>query len=150
MKYDAEYYNQIKEKANNQILWIIKDYRENPEHIIEYLQFCSKMYRYSLNNTILIYSQNPNASYVQSFDQWRKLGYSVRRGEHGLDVFVPVHITYVKDNGQWRRLQDIKGRHCLRIIKKDGWRKRNSLASRLEKHMIFHKQPVLLKNIRIS
>ena len=133
MKYDAEYYNQIREKANNQILGIIKDYRENPEHIIEYLQFCSKMYRYSLNNTILIYSQNPNASYVQSFDQWRKLGYSVRRGEHGLDVFVPVHITYVKDNGQWRRLQDIKGTPLFKDYKEGRLEEKKQLSFKIGK-----------------
>lgn len=70
-------------------------YQTNPESIAEMLEFGTKMYQYSARNTMLIYAQNPHAMYVQSFKSWKDMGYSVKKGEKGLEVFVPVKCTYI-------------------------------------------------------
>jgi hypothetical protein len=44
---------------------------------------------YSLNNTLLIVAQQPNATTVASFRQWTELGRQVRRGERALRIWAP-------------------------------------------------------------
>lgn len=105
-KYDAEYYKQKNREAEEKVYDILKHYHENPEEIVEFFQFSSRFYSYSFNNNLLIYRQNPEASFVQSFNAWKEMGYSVKRGQHGLDIWVPVNITYIKDNDRWIKLRE--------------------------------------------
>ncbi|MEW6129576.1 MAG: ArdC-like ssDNA-binding domain-containing protein [Acidobacteriota bacterium] len=43
----------------------------------------------SVFNTCLILNQNPTASLVGGFQQWRRLGRTVRKGEQGLMIWIP-------------------------------------------------------------
>lgn len=79
---------------------IIKDimnhYDKTPELMAEVFQFGAKFYKYSMKNTLLIQGQNPYAQYVQSFQSWKEMGASVKKGEHGMSIFVPVKVTCLK------------------------------------------------------
>lgn len=44
----------------------------------------------SAHNVCLIATQNPSATLVGGFRQWIKAGRSVRKGEHGLMIWVPM------------------------------------------------------------
>lgn len=44
----------------------------------------------SFFNSCLVLSQNPAASLVGGFQQWRKLGRIVRKGEHGAMIWIPT------------------------------------------------------------
>jgi antirestriction protein ArdC len=44
---------------------------------------------YSLRNQLLIADQRPDATYVAPFRRWLKLGYAVRKGEHGIRIWAP-------------------------------------------------------------
>lgn len=68
-------------------------YKENPEDIIELLSFQSKFYQYSYKNAMLIKQQNPHATFVASYNRWKELGYSVKKGEKALKVLVPYKAT---------------------------------------------------------
>ena len=70
--------------------------QENPETIAELLQFGSKFYRYHVRNTMLIYQQNPHATYVQSYKAWKEMGYSPKEGVRRMKVFVPVKTTWLE------------------------------------------------------
>ena len=59
-------------------------------HYREYLRTMSRFHRYSLNNTILIWLQNPGASRVAGFRAWQEMGRYVKRGEHGITIFAPA------------------------------------------------------------
>lgn len=61
----------------------------------DYLRFFSHMHNYSFNNTILILSQYPTASNVASFQTWKSLKISVKKGEKAIKVLVP--IPYCKE-----------------------------------------------------
>ncbi|PSR35783.1 MAG: hypothetical protein C7B44_12430 [Sulfobacillus thermosulfidooxidans] len=50
----------------------------------------SRFHRYSLQNTILIALQRPDATYVAGYKQWQKLGRWVKKGEKGLTIFAPI------------------------------------------------------------
>ncbi len=56
---------------------------------LKYLSFQSLFYNYSFGNTILIYSQNPNATYVKGYKAWNQLGRYVKKGSKGLAILAP-------------------------------------------------------------
>ena len=59
------------------------------EDWISFLRFQSLFYQYSFGNTILIFSQNPEASYVMGYKSWNKLGRYVKKGSKGLAILAP-------------------------------------------------------------
>lgn len=56
----------------------------------EWLNTMTKFHTYSLRNQMLIFLQNPNASYVAGFNKWKELGRSVDKGEHGIRILAPA------------------------------------------------------------
>lgn len=62
----------------------------NSQTYKKYLDFCSKLYNYSNNNKLLIFFQNPDASYVGSFTFWKANKRYVNRGEKGIMILAPV------------------------------------------------------------
>jgi len=54
-----------------------------------YLTVQSKMHTYSFHNTLLILSQNENASMVAGFRKWQELGRNVRKGEKAIWILAP-------------------------------------------------------------
>ena len=56
---------------------------------LAYLSFQSLFYNYSAQNAILIYSQNPEASYVKGYKSWNQLGRYVKKGAKGLAILAP-------------------------------------------------------------
>lgn len=84
------------EQAKGMILEFATNYQKNPELIAEFLAFSAKFPGYSPKNVELIYSQNPGACYIQSYDKWKKMGTPVKKGQHGLNVWVPVTVTYLE------------------------------------------------------
>lgn len=56
-----------------------------------YLSTMSKFHNYSLNNTMLIHMQKPDATLVAGFNKWRdKFGRTVKQGEHGIKIIAPT------------------------------------------------------------
>lgn len=90
---------------------LIEGYKQNPEDITELLAFKSRFYNYSMNNNILIYNQNPYATFVASFEEWKKKGYRVKNGQHGIKIIFPIRTEIFevgeKDGKkQYRRVAD--------------------------------------------
>ncbi|HEX3016237.1 MAG TPA: ArdC family protein [Caproicibacter sp.] len=59
----------------------------------QYLNFMSVFHHYSPRNIALIFLQKPTAIQVASFEEWKKLGRYVRRGETGISIFEPTKIV---------------------------------------------------------
>ena len=56
-----------------------------------YLETMSRFHSYSVNNTMLIYMQKPDATLVAGFNKWRdKFGRNVKKGEHGIKIIAPT------------------------------------------------------------
>ena len=110
MKNKDDWMEKAREKqayAREKIDSIGREFRENPEIIAEYLKFGTNFHQYSERNIMLIYGQNRGATYVQSFKGWKDQGYSVKKGEKGLSVFVPVQSTLLKiAENQYIQLRD--------------------------------------------
>ena len=62
------------------------------EKFTEYLKCVSSFYKYSVNNTILIASQDPQATMVGSFTFWKSKGRYVQKGEHGIKIIAPAPV----------------------------------------------------------
>lgn len=68
----------------------------NSEKYKNYLTTFSKFTKYSINNTILIYLQNPNATLVAGYKAWEtKFKRHVKQGEQGITILAPM--KYNKD-----------------------------------------------------
>ena len=63
----------------------------------EYLDFCSKLPRYSVNNQILIMMQKPDATMCQSFTNWKEVNRFVRKGEKGIRILAPAPYKMQKE-----------------------------------------------------
>lgn len=57
---------------------------------LDYLKFASQFHSYSFGNIMLIKSQMPHATRVASFNRWKELGRSVKKGEKSLKVLAPL------------------------------------------------------------
>jgi antirestriction protein ArdC len=68
----------------------IKDLFQSDKDL-EYLRTMSRFHRYSLNNTVLIAMQKPDATLVAGFNKWRdQFGRNVKRGEKGIKIIAPT------------------------------------------------------------
>ena len=106
----AEEQKKLQEDLTNQVNDIIAGYEDSPEEIAELLAFKAKFHSYSVGNTILIQEQNPHAVFTASFQKFKEMGYSVKKGEHGMKIFVPVTVTLLQDeDGDWVPLSEASG-----------------------------------------
>ncbi len=123
-----QYSNEAQAKKNElqkEIEDIARNYSDSPQKLAELAAFRSKFYNYSFKNTMLIYSQNPGASFVGSYAKFKSIGqdiaiengefdeagkipyFGVKAGEKGMKIFVPVQTTLIcinKQNDEWVQL----------------------------------------------
>ena len=79
-------------------MWEIVDSIENgikelfeSDKYRQYLSTMSRFHRYSVNNTMLIYMQRPDATHVAGFNKWRdQFGRNVLKGEKGIRIIAPT------------------------------------------------------------
>ena len=69
--------------------------------------------RYSLNNNILIMLQKPDATLVQSYTGWKKMGRFVKKGEKGIRILAPAPYKLEKE-------QEMKDDQGKVVLDKDG------------------------------
>ncbi|HJJ12561.1 MAG TPA: hypothetical protein OIM48_04580 [Clostridiaceae bacterium] len=83
----------------------------------EFLKMVNKIKNnYSLRNTILVYTQNPNATIVKGFCDWNKLGRGVKRHPKTIFIYTPIKIKAKKNiEGQ----QNVEGKET-KIRNNDG------------------------------
>ncbi|WP_112650118.1 ArdC-like ssDNA-binding domain-containing protein [Mycobacterium xenopi] len=77
----------------------------------EWLEFSQRFHRYSLNNQLLILTQNPDATRVAGFNKWKELGRSVNKGEKAIWIYAPMvkKIQVEDDNGATKRENRVVG-----------------------------------------
>ena len=61
------------------------------EKYMRYLSVMSKFHRYSVNNTMLIYMQKPEATLVAGFNKWKnQFARHVKKSGHGITIIAPT------------------------------------------------------------
>lgn len=82
-------YQKVKE-ITNQLEQGIQDLFQS-EKYMDWLKTMSKFHDYSLNNTLLICFQKPEATLVAGYNSWRKnFGRQVKKGEKAIKILAPA------------------------------------------------------------
>lgn len=67
-----------------------------------YLKVMSKFHRYSYRNTVLIWMQNPDATYVAGYDAWKNdFNRFVKKGEKGIKIIAPTEYKVQKEQQKY-------------------------------------------------
>ncbi|MEK4715817.1 ArdC-like ssDNA-binding domain-containing protein [Sporosarcina sp. FSL K6-5500] len=82
----------------------------NQEDFKRYLHFMASMRQYSIDNQILVFMQDPKATYVAGFQAWKKHQRFVQKGEKGIQIRAPIFEQHpVLDRATKKPLYDEKG-----------------------------------------
>ncbi|MGN0254397.1 MAG: JAB domain-containing protein [Chordicoccus sp.] len=79
----------------------------------KFLDTMARFPQYSLNNSLLIMMQKPDASLVQSYTGWKKMGRFVKRGEKGIRILAPTPFKVDRE-------QERTGADGKPVLDKDG------------------------------
>ena len=96
-------WQEIKDKRANELQQITDKLEKGVSEIFEsekYKQFLNTMAkfpRYSVNNSILIMMQKPDAQLCQSFTGWKQMGRFVKKGEKGISILAPAPYKIEKE-----------------------------------------------------
>lgn len=63
----------------------------------QYLRTMSRFHHYSVNNTVLINMQRPNATLVAGFNKWKQMNRYVLKGERAIRILAPTPYTIRKE-----------------------------------------------------
>lgn len=85
---------------------------------LDFLSFSSKFHNYSARNILLIYAQNPQASYVKGYKAWNQLGRYVKKGAKGLAILAPCvkKVEEFKEPDDKSEYQDNEGEKVTRKV----------------------------------
>ena len=87
-----------------------------------YLRTMSRFHKYSVNNTMLIYMQKPDATVVAGFNKWRdQFGRNVLKGEKGIKIIAP---TPYKKKIEEAKLDPDTSSPCWMLTARPSWKKR--------------------------
>lgn len=73
------------------------------EKYTQYLKTMAKFHTYSLNNTILISMQRPDATLVTGYERWKSMGRQVKKGEKTIRIIAPAPV---KEKRQQKKLDE--------------------------------------------
>ena len=74
----------------------VREYIESNRYK-ELLDNMTKFHDYSINNTISIILQKPDATLVASYSKWKSLNRQVKSGEKGIAILCPVRFNIMKE-----------------------------------------------------
>ncbi len=81
--------NAVFAMADEAIQTIIQD----PNEFRQFLDTQSNLNRYSTTNALLVYSQQPEATYLKDYDDWAKDHVAVTKGAKAISILEPVEYT---------------------------------------------------------
>lgn len=114
MKYRAKSNEERKEEVDALLKKLqtgVEEYIQSSRYR-ELLDNMTKFHEYSLNNSIAIMLQRPDASLVASYSKWKTLNRQVKSGEKGIAILCPVkfkvmkEVTVLDDEGKIKMDQD--------------------------------------------
>lgn len=77
----------------------LTDEAAKSQSMIAFMESLAKFYKYSLNNVFLILIQNPDASHVAGYMDWKnKHNRQVRKGEKGIKILAPCKYKLDPEN----------------------------------------------------
>jgi len=96
------------------------DVARQSELFRNYLKTSAAFWDYSWHNSMLIWKQRPDASYVAGFNTWLKCGRYVRKGEKGIAILAPMFFKDKSLTGEETRRIWFRVVHVFDISQTDG------------------------------
>ena len=98
-----------------EILANLTDKAAQSESMIAFMQALTKFYRYSLNNILLILIQNPDATRVAGYNDWKKkFNRQVQQGEQGIKILAPC--AYKIDPDDENSPKEVRGFRVVTVF----------------------------------
>ena len=110
--YNSEERKSMKERVGELVSKLEDGLKEifESEKYKNYLNTMAKFHNYSLNNSLLIHQQKPEATLVAGFNAWSKnFDRHVKKGEKGIQIIAPAPYTIKKE----QQLFDLKTQQPL-------------------------------------
>ncbi|MBR0457302.1 MAG: hypothetical protein IJJ01_11620 [Firmicutes bacterium] len=103
-KMNPEEYRQKKQQEREEVFDLLSQSTQTllkPEELQQYLDLQGRFLQFSASNVLLIKAQNPEASWLRTFDEWKQDNVSVNRGEVGLKAM--ESSFYQREDGSMGR-----------------------------------------------
>lgn len=103
-KMDPEEYRQRKRQERSDVFDMLSQSTQSllkPEELQQYLDLQSRFLQFSVSNVLLIKAQNPEATWLRTFDEWKSDNVSLLRGETGIMAMESSY--YQKQDGSMGR-----------------------------------------------
>ena len=100
IKTDDNEYQSMKDKVNEQLAKLEQGLKEvfESDNYKKYLNTMAKFHNYSINNTLLINQQMPEATLVAGFNSWKNnFDRHIKKGEKGIKIIAPAPYTIKKE-----------------------------------------------------
>lgn len=89
----------IAARAEEALKGLVEELKKgHTEAFLRYLRTMSRFHRYSLRNTLLIWTQKPEATLVAGLRTWNEMGRYVRKGEKGIYILAPITKKVVEED----------------------------------------------------
>lgn len=90
-----QYVEEQKGKINAAVENLFKELQSGKsDNLKKYLEFAAQFHTYSFMNTMLIWSQCPDATHVAGLRQWNEKDFFVKKGSKAIKIFAPQTIKY--------------------------------------------------------
>lgn len=95
-----------KDKINVAVENLFKELQTGKsDNLKKYLEFAAQFHTYSFMNTMLIWTQNPEATHVAGLRQWNEKDFWVKKGSKAIKIFAPqIAKYYYKDEDKNSRM----------------------------------------------
>lgn len=119
----------------------VKKVFENNEKYIRFLKTTSMWHKYSGNNKLNIWLQcllrGYDGKYLNTFNVWKELGYSIKKGEKAMELLMPRFQKYFKDeNNKWISTKNASEEQ-LKQFKDDKFQVKDVISSFFFKKALF-------------
>lgn len=94
-----------------------ESFKLDPSTIAEYMAYRAKFTKYSAQNQLRIYAQNPHATFVKTYKQWADMGHKVIK-KGAIQLLQPAFCEYFKDeNGNVKKVSQASSLEKAAIAK---------------------------------
>ena len=90
-------------ELGGRLLWRMDVFKRDPKQYMEYLRFAGQFYQYSIRNRMLIYRQNPYATFVASRTAWNQKEAHILPDQQlkGISILRPITTELIKRENDW-------------------------------------------------
>ena len=106
--FDRDAYKKARLDERNNVYELLSDATQslmNADKMREYIDMQAKLFPLSVSNVLLIMTQMPEATWVRPFDDWKKDGVSLEKGEKG--ILILDSSIYQKSDGSLGRSSSV-------------------------------------------